>query len=259
MRLSPKLKILMSLAVGVEASANPFVARRLIEIRREFMVIEAKNLSKDFFIASNRITVLKGVTFALPESSWATLMGPSGSGKSTLLSLLAGLDIPSQGSLKVLGESLEKLSEEQRTQFRAHNMSFVFQSFRLISTLTAKENVQIPLELLNSKQSEQKAKAILDRVGLAHRMDHFPSQLSGGEQQRVALARAFISKPKILFADEPTGNLDSINGSLVLKLLKELVEESKSTLFVVTHDVEIAKMGSHQFKIKDGELSVVHS
>jgi putative ABC transport system ATP-binding protein len=183
-------------------------------------------------------------------------MGPSGSGKTTLLSLLAGLDLPTAGHVEILGQDLSKMSEEERTKFRAENMGFVFQSFRLVPTLTALENVQIPLEILGEKKSVSKAKVLLERVGLGSRLDHFPSQLSGGEQQRVAIARAFVAKPKILFADEPTGHLDSLNGGKVLELLRELREENNSSLFVVTHDPSVASLGTHHLKIKDGVMNL---
>jgi putative ABC transport system ATP-binding protein len=217
--------------------------------------IKVKNLTKEFFISSQSITVLKNITFEIKQGSLATLKGPSGSGKSTLLSILAGLDLPTGGEIEVLGENLTKLGEDARTQFRAKNIGFVFQSFRLMPTLTALENVQIPLELLKDPQSEKKAKIYLERVGLSPRSHHFPSQLSGGEQQRVALARAFVTQPSILFADEPTGNLDSKNGEIVLELLEELRLQNNSTLFVVTHDSAIAAKGNPQLQIYDGTVT----
>lgn len=181
-------------------------------------------------------------------------MGASGSGKSTLLTLLAGLDVPSKGKVLVEEKNLSKLSEDERSDFRSKNMGFIFQNFRLLPHLTALENVRIPLEILNQGDSEERAMAMLSRVGLAKRKDNLPSQLSGGEQQRVAVARAFVSHPPILFADEPTGNLDSKNGAAVLDIMRELHEEHKSTLIVVTHDPHVSSFGEQQLFLKDGIL-----
>ncbi len=167
---------------------------------------------------------------------------------------MAGLDRPSSGEISLAGQNLSELDEEGLSQFRAKNLGFVFQNFRLVPTLTALENVQIPLEILNLPESESRAREMLTRVGLGPRLNHLPSQLSGGEQQRVALARAFVSHPKILFADEPTGNLDTQNGKLVLELLEGLQKEHNSTLIVVTHDKDVASKGKIQIRMRDGKL-----
>ncbi len=218
-------------------------------------VIEVQNLEKSFTLpmASNSITVLSQLNFKIEKASWVSLVGSSGSGKSTLLTLLAGLDVPSKGKILMEGKDISSLSEDERSDYRSQNMGFIFQNFRLLPHLTALENVQVPLEILN-KESKEAALEMLGRVGLAHRMNNLPSQLSGGEQQRVAVARAFITRPRILFADEPTGNLDSKNGAQVLSLMKNLHEEYKSTLIVVTHDPQVASYGNHHLKLKDGHL-----
>lgn len=181
-------------------------------------------------------------------------MGASGSGKSTLLTLLAGLDVPSSGKIIVEDKNLSDLSEDERSNFRSKNMGFIFQNFRLLPHLTALENVCIPLEILDEADAEEKAMELLVRVGLGNRKDNLPSQLSGGEQQRVAVARAFVTKPRILFADEPTGNLDSKNGGAVLEIMRELHEEHKSTLVVVTHDSHVSSFGEKKLFLKDGVL-----
>jgi putative ABC transport system ATP-binding protein len=220
------------------------------KIDKNTLVIEVSNLTKDI----SGLAILKGISFSLPEGTWISVTGPSGSGKTTLLSILAGLDRPTSGLVSLAGQSLSELTEEGLSHFRAQNLGFVFQNFRLVPTLTALENVQIPLEILNLPNSEDRAREMLIRVGLKARLEHLPSQLSGGEQQRVALARAFVSHPKILFADEPTGNLDTQNGKMVLELLEGLQKEHNSTLVVVTHDKDVASKGKIQIKMRDGKL-----
>ncbi|NCN27995.1 ABC transporter ATP-binding protein [bacterium] len=218
-------------------------------------MLEIKNLSKVFTQGdSGRLTVLDQLNFQVKPAQWLSVTGPSGSGKSTLLAIMAGLDIPTIGEVLFNNQALSGLNEDERADFRAKNFSFVFQSFRLMPTMTALENVQLPLELLNQEDSQERAKAILERVGLADRALHFPNELSGGEQQRVAVARAFVSRPKILFADEPTGNLDSKSGSKVLQLLKDLQSEEGSSLIVVTHDPQVAELGDATLKLKDGKI-----
>jgi len=209
---------------------------------------------KSFLSGGDTITVLKGLSFEIPAGSWTSVTGPSGSGKSTLLALLAGLDVPSAGHITVAGIDLGQQSEEQRSHFRAHKLGFVFQSFRLLPTLTALENVQLPLEILGASDSESRARAMLARVGLDRRHDHLPSMLSGGEQQRVAIARAFVAHPPVVLADEPTGNLDSKNGERVLELMRELQGEIKTTFVVVTHDPGVAARGDQEIKLLDGHL-----
>ncbi|MBS1982600.1 MAG: ABC transporter ATP-binding protein [Bdellovibrionales bacterium] len=213
-------------------------------------MIEVSHLHKNF----GSLAVLKDISFRIPTGSWAALTGPSGSGKTTLLGLLAGLDAPSSGSIQLENTNLSSLSEDSRAEFRARHMGFVFQSFRLIPHLTALENVRIPLELVHATNINERAQALLSRVGLADRLHHRPAELSGGEQQRVAVARAFVTKPRFLLADEPTGNLDSKNGARILELIHELQNENGSTVLVVTHDPAIAAQAKVQLRLKDGEL-----
>ncbi len=227
-------------------------------------MIEVSRLTKTFPLpsdpsadpkgSSRLLSVLTDLNFVIAEGSWTSLTGSSGSGKSTLLTLLAGLDLPTQGEIKINGISYSSLSEDERANFRARNLGFIFQNFRLIPHLNALENVSVPLEILGDSEAKSKALNMLERVGLADRSHNLPGQLSGGEQQRVAVARAFVTRPKILFADEPTGNLDSKNGEMVLKLLKELHEEHRSTLVVVTHDSYVASFGANQIRLKDGKI-----
>src|SRR6185312_11007264 len=180
---------------------------------------------------------LRDVSFSIPQGAFVAVVGPSGSGKTTLLGLLAGLDTPSRGAVILDDADLTAMNEDQRAQLRGQKVGFVFQSFQLISTLTALENVQVPLELRGESGSAERARDLLHRVGLGDRLDHFPTQLSGGEQQRVAIARAFANSPRILFADEPTGNLDSDTGARIVELLESLNRESKTTIILVTHDL----------------------
>lgn len=218
-------------------------------------MIRAENLTKNFLSGSDTIMVLKGVGFTVAKGSWTSITGPSGSGKSTLLSLLAGLDVPSTGRVVVDGVDLGAQSEEGRSDYRAQKLGFVFQSFRLLPTLTALENVQLPLEILGLDNTETRAREMLSRVGLDRRYDHLPSMLSGGEQQRVAIARAFVAKPPVVLADEPTGNLDSKNGEKVLALMRELQRESGTTFVVVTHDAGVAAHGDAEIHLRDGLIA----
>jgi putative ABC transport system ATP-binding protein len=203
-----------------------------------------------------RIEILRGIDLTLSAGLWTSLMGPSGSGKSTLLSILAGLDLPSEGRVLVDGVDLGSLSEDGRARLRAEKMGFVFQSFRLLPALTVLENVLVPLEIrgLSGAAERTRALELLERVGLSHRLTHSPLQLSGGEQQRVAIARAFVARPKILFADEPTGNLDSSNSRKILELLRELQRDSGATLVVVSHDPEVAALADLRVRMSDGRL-----
>ena len=181
-------------------------------------------------------------------------MGPSGSGKTTLLGLLAGLDTPSRGSVLLDGANLTTMTEDERAQLRGEKVGFIFQSFQLIPTLTALENVQVPLELQGDSRAGARAREVLDRVGLADRLHHFPTQLSGGEQQRVAIARAFANAPRILFADEPTGNLDGGTGSRIVELLESLNRESGATIVLVTHDTAVAARANRTIRLRDGVI-----
>lgn len=203
---------------------------------------------------NGQLDILKGINIEIKDGESVAIIGSSGSGKSTLLGLMAGLDQHTGGSIELFGEKLETLDEEGRAVLRGKYVGFIFQSFHLLPSLTALENVMLPNELKGEKSANDRAHALLEAVGLAHRLDHYPRQLSGGEQQRVAIARAFASAPKILFADEPTGNLDSKNGDLVEDLLFGLNKEEGTTLVVVTHDPELAKRCDRQIEIADGML-----
>jgi putative ABC transport system ATP-binding protein len=203
-------------------------------------VLKVVGLSKHIKTANTRIDILKDINFSIKSKQSVAILGASGSGKSTLLSLLAGLDNPSAGSVFIKGEDLSQLNEEQRALLRQEKISFIFQSFHLISSLTALENIMLPLQLKGEKNARVIAQMLLERVGLSQRSKHLPLQLSGGEQQRVAIARAFVTKPDILFADEPTGNLDQQGGEKIIKLLFELNRENDTTLLLVTHDMQLA-------------------
>jgi putative ABC transport system ATP-binding protein len=216
-------------------------------------MIEVRKLSKNFE-KPIFTPVLKDISITIPDGTWASLMGPSGSGKSTFLSLLAGLDLPSSGELRLAGQDIGNLSEDARALFRAENIGFIFQSFRLLPTLSVVENVRVPLEILGRRNALREADELIERVGLGHRKSHSPQQLSGGEQQRVAVARAFVTRPKILLADEPTGNLDEENSAKILDLLEDLHREHRSTLLVVSHDPNVAARASLQLSLQRGHL-----
>ncbi len=225
-------------------------------------MIVARNLCQRYPRAdgSGSLSVLEGVDLKLDAGEIVVILGPSGSGKTTLLGLLAGLDQPTEGSVELAGVELGSLSEDERASFRAANVGFVFQNFQLIPTLTAEENVCVPLELLpedrapDAAEAMRRAELLLARVGLGDRMDHFPTQLSGGEQQRVGLARAFAAEPRILFADEPTGNLDRETGERVADLLFELNREAGTTLVIVTHDMALAERAGRVVRIDAGRI-----
>ncbi len=206
-------------------------------------------------INDNELHILSDINFAVKPGESIAIVGASGSGKSTLLSLLAGLDLPSSGEIYLDGAPIHQFNEEQRAQLRGQSVGFIFQAFMLVQSLTALENVMLPAELAGMDNAKQLAEALLERVGLGDRMDHFPNQLSGGEQQRVAIARAFITKPKILFADEPSANLDSKNGHLIEDLLFELNQQFGATLVLVTHDTQLATRCQRILTMHDGQLS----
>ena len=212
----------------------------------------ARNLTKEFDSGAHQLTVLRDVTFEIAPGEFIAVVGPSGSGKTTLLGLLAGLDTPTRGQVILDGTDITNLSEDARARLRGEKVGFVFQTFQLIPTLTALENVQVPLELRGERNAESRAKELLGRVGLADRVEHLPTQLSGGEQQRVALARAFVNRPRILFADEPTGNLDGTTGERIVALLEELNSEAGSTIVLVTHDVALAERARRLIRLRDG-------
>ena len=218
------------------------------------IVLQAENLTKTYTSGDKKLTVLNNVSFQAEQGTSLSIIGPSGSGKTTLLGLCAGLDIPTSGSISLMGFKLNAMSEDDRAYVRNQFVGFVFQNFQLLSTLTALENVMVPLELRGEKNISNKAKELLSRVGLADRLHHYPSQLSGGEQQRVAIARAFIVKPRILFADEPTGNLDEENAQQVRELLFEMNREEKTTLILVTHNLELAQKTERILQMKGGHL-----
>ena len=217
-------------------------------------IIEAKNLSKQVISPEGTLTILDDVSFTLAAGDACAVVGASGSGKSTLLGLLAGLDTPTRGQVLLDGTDLGTLDEDGRARLRAGRVGFVFQSFQLLPSLTALENVMLPLELAGEPAAAETAREVLRRVGLGDRIGHYPSQLSGGEQQRVAIARAFAGRPKILFADEPTGNLDQATGARVTDLLFSLNREHATTLVLVTHDEEMAKRCTCRLRLEGGRL-----
>ena len=217
-------------------------------------MLTATNLTKEYQSGHGRLAVLKQVSFSVPQGAFVAIVGPSGSGKTTLLGLLAGLDTPSAGAVSLDGVDITRMTEDQRALLRGQKVGFIFQSFQLIPTLTALENVQVPLELRGEDGAGDRARELLRRVGLGDRTGHFPAQLSGGEQQRVAIARAFSNQPRILFADEPTGNLDGATGERIVALLQELNRESGSTVVIVTHDIALAERTGRVIRLRDGEV-----
>ncbi|MCL4819107.1 MAG: ABC transporter ATP-binding protein [Vicinamibacteria bacterium] len=216
-------------------------------------MIECVSLTQSYASGGRELTVLDAITFALEASSTTAIVGPSGSGKSTLLGLLAGLDRPKAGRVALDGVDLGPLDEDARARLRALKVGFVFQSFHLVPTLTALENVSVPLELLG-RPARERARELLARVGLGERGHHYPAQLSGGEQQRVAVARAFAADPRVVFADEPTGNLDARTGSSVIELIEEIHRERGTTLVLVTHDMDLANRAGRVLRLRDGRL-----
>ncbi|MEM1041551.1 MAG: ABC transporter ATP-binding protein [Bacteroidota bacterium] len=215
--------------------------------------LSVRNLTKTFDSGSRRLTVLDDVSFDLADGATCAVVGPSGSGKTTLLGLAAGLDRPTSGTVELCGERLDALDEDERSRVRGESVGFIFQQFRLIPTLTALENVTVPLEL-RGVRGDAEAERLLARVGLGDRTHHYPTQLSGGEQQRVALARAFINRPRILFADEPTGNLDTETSETVEALLFDLNAEAGTALVVVTHDLDLAARTERVLRLRGGRL-----
>jgi putative ABC transport system ATP-binding protein len=218
-------------------------------------MIQVSGLTKTISTPTHRVDILKGIDVEIPRGQFAAIMGPSGSGKSTLLGLLAGLDTPTSGRIVLDGEDITGLEEDALALLRGRKIGFVFQSYHLIPTLTAEENVMLPLELSgHSNGGSARARELLDSVGLLDRRDHYPVQLSGGEQQRVALARAFVGRPPILLADEPTGNLDTANGLVVLDLLMTLNRREGTTLVLVTHDQQISEQADRRITLRDGRV-----
>lgn len=217
-------------------------------------ILNIRSVNKIYQSAGRGLNVLNNINFAIESASTVAITGPSGSGKTTLLGLCAGLDRATSGTVELNGIALEKLNEDERAAVRNQYVGFIFQNFQLLPTLTALENVMVPLELRGAKNIKAQAMDLLDKVGLADRSHHYPVQLSGGEQQRVSLARAFSNQPAILFADEPTGNLDAETSEKVIKLLFDLNKDAGTTLVIVTHDLELAARTSRTIKIKGGAI-----
>ncbi|HET7600631.1 MAG TPA: ABC transporter ATP-binding protein [Gemmatimonadales bacterium] len=222
-------------------------------------MLKCESLTQTYRSGDRELTVLKDISFSIEPGGFVAIVGPSGSGKTTLLGLLAGLDRPTSGRVWLDGEDLGRLDEDGRARLRGERVGFVFQSFQLIPTLTARENVQVPLELargagMNGEPPGARADMLLERVGLGERRHHYPAQLSGGEQQRVALARAFANRPRILFADEPTGNLDAATGAGVIELMAALNRDLGTTLVLVTHDADLAARARRILRLLDGRL-----
>ena len=217
-------------------------------------ILSLQHVTKTYQSGSRKLTVLDQVTFSIQAGEAIAIVGPSGSGKTTLLGLCAGLDSSSTGSVVLNGEAMEGLNEDQRAVIRSRDVGFIFQNFQLLPTLTALENVMVPLELKKRTNAKEKAMELLAKVGLKDRATHYPTQLSGGEQQRVSIARAFANAPKILFADEPTGNLDTETGEMIENLIFDLNKEQGTTLVLVTHDLELAAKTQRIIHIKGGKI-----
>ncbi|MFZ9004966.1 MAG: ABC transporter ATP-binding protein [Robiginitalea sp.] len=217
-------------------------------------ILNVQQLRKTYQSGGSELTVLEDISFSVPSGTSYAIVGPSGSGKTTLLGLCAGLDTPNSGNVELCGADLGSLSEDERALLRNRQVGFIFQNFQLLPTLTALENVSVPLELQGERRAVELARELLAKVGLSDRGHHYPSQLSGGEQQRVALARAFANRPKVLFADEPTGNLDEETGRRVVNLLFDLNQEAGTTLVIVTHDMELARRCDRLLRLKGGKV-----
>ena len=217
-------------------------------------ILKITGLERTYTSGNKQLTVLHDITFDVEKGQTFSIVGPSGSGKTTLLGLCAGLDAPNAGSVALCGQDLNTLNEDERAQLRNKEVGFIFQNFQLLPTLTALENVSVPLELQGAKDATEKSTDLLEKVGLKDRLHHYPSQLSGGEQQRVALARAFANSPSILFADEPTGNLDTETGEKVIQLLLDLNKENGTTLVIITHDLELANRTQQILRLKGGKI-----
>ncbi|MGY8772159.1 MAG: ABC transporter ATP-binding protein [Gammaproteobacteria bacterium] len=218
------------------------------------LILEVKNITKEVNSPEGPLTIVKDVNLSIEPGELVSLVGPSGSGKTTLLAIMAGLDLPSAGSITLLGSEITLLDEDQRAQIRGRDVGFVFQSFHLMPKLSALDNVMLPLEISGTEEAQSKAKEALISVGLEKRAQHFPTQLSGGEKQRVAIARAMVNKPKILFADEPTGNLDTKSSSAITDLLFSVNDLMQTTLVLVTHDLALAEKCSKVYELSEGEL-----
>jgi putative ABC transport system ATP-binding protein len=219
-----------------------------------FPILQVRSLTKSYPTGAGQLTVLQDVSFSLAQGATCSILGPSGSGKTTLLGLAAGLDRPTSGSVLLYGIALAEISEDERARVRNEHVGFVFQNFQLIPTLTALENVTVPMELRGDRGARSLGRELLRKVGLEERLEHYPAQLSGGEQQRVALARAFINRPKILFADEPTGNLDAETSQGVIEIMLELNRTAGTALVLVTHDPEVAGLTERTIRLRSGRM-----
>ena len=217
-------------------------------------ILEVKNITKEVNSPEGILTIIKGINLSIASGDVASIVGPSGSGKTTLLAIMAGLDLPTNGSVQLLGSEITSLDEDKRSQIRGKDVGFVFQSFHLLPRLSALDNVMLPLEISGSENAQEKANDALARVGLEKRVQHFPNQLSGGEKQRVAIARAMVNNPKILFADEPTGNLDKSSSIAVSELLFSVNQSMDTTLVIVTHDLTLADQCNTLHELAEGEL-----
>lgn len=226
----------------------------MTEMVGDLAMLELSEVRRSYHSGHEDLEVLKGISFSVRAGETISIIGPSGSGKTTLLGICAGLDQPTSGSVQLCGRDIAALDEDARAAIRNENVGFVFQNFQLLPTLTALENVMVPLELRGERGAKSRAKELLEQVGLAERTSHYPIQLSGGEQQRVALARAFVNQPKILFADEPTGNLDADTSQPIVDLLFNLNKTAGTTLVLVTHDLELAKTTGRLLRIDGGVL-----
>ncbi len=217
-------------------------------------ILEVSNVTKNVSSPEGELTIVNDISLSLEEGVFASILGPSGSGKTTLLAIMAGLDLPSRGSVKLFDKEITNLNEDKRAQIRSKDVGFVFQSFHLLPRLSALDNVMMPLEILGAKDAKERALKALDEVGLSKRTGHVPHQLSGGEKQRVAIARAMVKNPSILFADEPTGNLDQSSTDNILELLLGINQQTKTTLVVVTHDHSLAERSDVVFELQEGKL-----
>ena len=218
------------------------------------IILEVSNVTKNVTSPEGELTIVNDISLSLEEGIFASILGPSGSGKTTLLAIMAGLDLPSRGYVKLLDKEITSLNEDKRAQIRSKDVGFVFQSFHLLPRLSALDNVMMPLEILGAKDAKERALKALDEVGLSKRTGHVPHQLSGGEKQRVAIARAMVKNPSILFADEPTGNLDQSSTDNILELLLRINQQTKTTLVVVTHDQQLAAQSDMVFELQEGKL-----
>jgi|TARA_B110000495_G_scaffold8749_1_gene6376 putative ABC transport system ATP-binding protein len=217
-------------------------------------ILEVKNITKEVNSPEGVLTIIKNINLSIDSGDVVSIVGPSGSGKTTLLAIMAGLDLPTEGSINLLGSEITTLNEDKRSQIRGKDVGFVFQSFHLLPRLSALDNVMLPLEISGSENAQEKANDALARVGLEKRVQHFPNQLSGGEKQRVAIARAMVNNPKILFADEPTGNLDKSSSTAVSELLFSVNQSMGTTLIIVTHDLTLADQCNTLHELAEGEL-----